>query len=187
MPMVDHAALPPEEAQRRHEAVVARHGEVLERLRARTAGEVDLDGSRDSLVPLWRWAVARLGEPDAGGDPAGAGLPPWFVRGDDPRETAFPNGMFVLADELGHYLDEVALRTVPGARWRLVGERDGVRMADFQRSGVALGQADLVGPDVAWTMCLRARKGRDTHDTALFDVFRRRVAHVDGGAAADRP
>lgn len=186
MPVRDYAALPSEEAERLHEEVVARHDGVLRRLRGRAAGEADLDGSRDSLVPLWRWAVGRLAlEDPAGGEDVG--LPPWFSRGDDPREAAFPDGMFVLADELGHYLDEVALQTVPGARWRLVGERGGVRMSDFQRSGVALGEVDLVGTDVAWSMCLRARKGRDTHDTALLDVFRRRVAHLDGGDASVEP
>lgn len=85
-------------------------------------------------------------------------------------EVVFPDGLFAAADELGHYLDEVVLRSVSGAHRRLVGERDGVRFEDLQKSGVALGEGDLVGPDLAHVMCLRVRKGRNRDERALLET-----------------
>ena len=181
MPMLDHAALPLAQAAELHEREVARHADALASLRARlaaTGGEPGLlDGTRGSLVPLWRWFVGWFHDGHVRG-PAGP-LPPWFTRGDAPQEADLPDALFVVADELGHYLDEVALRTVPGAHWRLVGERGGVRYEDFQKTGVALGESDLVGPDLAWTMCLRVRRGRNLDERSLLDTFSVRTAHLD--------
>lgn len=177
--MLDHAALSPDEAQDLHRREIARHDTVLDQLRARvatTGGDPGaLDGSRESLVALWRWFVGWY---DAGHAQAPGQLPPWYSRGDLPQEADLPDALFTVADEIGHYLDEVALRTAPGAHWRLIGERGGVRFEDFQKTGVALGDDDLVGPDLAWAMCLRVRSGRARDDDALVTTFDRRLARL---------
>ena len=177
--MLDYAGLSPDRAQELHDDELARHDEVLESLRARvrsTGGDpAFLDGSRESLRDLWRWYLRWY---DAGHAEAPGPLPPWYTRGDLPQEVDLPDTLFAVADEMGHYLDEVALRVAPGAHWRLVGERGGVRFEDFQKTGVALGEDDLVGPDVAWVMCLRVRRGRNREDDALLAVVDRRLAHL---------
>jgi hypothetical protein len=181
VPMLDHAALAHARAVELFEQEVARHEAALASLRARvaaTGGDPGLlDASPESLVPLWRWYVGWF---QAGHVEQSAGpLPPWFTRGDAPQEAEFADALFVVADELGHHLDEVALRTVPDAHWRLVGERDGVRYEDFHMTAVALGEADLVGPDLAWTMCLRVRRGRNLDERSLLDTFATRTAHLN--------
>lgn len=152
---------------------------MVDRLRERVAATggdpAVLDASLESLVQLWRWYVSWY---DAGHAAAPADLPPWFTRGDHPQEADLPDALFAVADEMGHYLNEVALHVAPGGHWRLIGERGGVRFEDFQKTGVALGLDDLVGPDLGWVMCLRVRRGRNREDTALLDTFNRRVAHL---------
>ena len=182
MPMLDYSALIPAQAQELHQREVARHNTVLASLADRVAANggdpAALDGTPGSLVPLWRWYVAWY---QAGGvDRASGALPPWYTRGMDPHEVAYPDGLFVVADEVGHYLDEVALRDVPGARWRTVEERDGVRFVDFQRTAVALDHLDLVGTDLAWILCLRVQDGQNTDEGALLDAYTRRTAHLPG-------
>lgn len=176
MPMLDYDSLSPEQAQELHDRVVTRHPAVLRRLRQRvsdTGGDGSrLDGSRDSLVPLWEWYVRWW---DAGYANAAAELPEWFTRASAEEVPEFPDGMFAVADELGHYLDEVALQTVRGARWRLVPEQDGVRVDGFQKSAVTLGECDLIGTDLAWVKCLRVRRGRNRESTSLHDAFRTRL------------
>ena len=143
---------------------------------ASTGGDPgDLDATRASLVPLWRWFVQWY---DAGQAQRPGPLPPWYSRGSLPQEAELPDTLFTVADEIGHYLDEVALRTVPGAQWRLIGERGGQRFEDFQKTGVALGEDDLVGPDLAWVLCLRVRRGRNREHDALLATFNRRIAHL---------
>lgn len=60
----------------------------------------------------------------------------------------------------GNHLNEVALRTVPDAHWRMGPVQDGVRLDSFQKSVFALGEADLVGVGLAWAMVLRGRRRR---------------------------
>lgn len=186
MPMLDYKNLPADEAQELHRQEIARHDTVLESLTRRVAANGGdpgcLDGTPGSLVPLWRWYVAWY---QAGGaDRASGTLPPWFSRDTDPQEVEFPDGLFIVADEIGHYLDEVALRDVPGAQWRLVAERDGVRFVDFQRTAVALDDLDLVGTDLAWILCLRVMNRQNTDEGALLNGYTRRTAHLPGRSSA---
>lgn len=110
-------------------------------------------------------------------------LPPWYSRPDGPQEDDIGAGRLALSDELGHYLDEVALQTVPDATWMLVPKFDGIKMDGLQKTAVTLGEADLVGIDLAQVMLSRlamdVQRERSRDDRALFDTFARRIAHLD--------
>lgn len=54
-------------------------------------------------------------------------------------------------------------------------EQFGVRVDGFQKSSVTLGEADLVGTDLAWVKCLRVRRGVNRESTSLRDAFRVRL------------
>ncbi len=166
----------PDQALALHQRELQRHPEVLRRLAERlaaTGGDPSVsDPSQDSLVPLWVWFVRWW---DAGLWQAAEELPPWFSRSQPDEAPDLTDAMFAVGDELGHYLDEVALRTVPGAHWRVVPEQFGVRVDGFQKSSVMLGEWDFVGVDLGWVMVLRVQRGVNRDDMSLLTVFRRRL------------
>ncbi|MEJ5943676.1 hypothetical protein WDZ17_00020 [Pseudokineococcus basanitobsidens] len=96
----------------------ARRLEAFDHRLAEDGGPADrLDGTPESLVPVFTWVVEHLTfvteELVDDGD-----LPPWCVAGPvaDPRGELDPASAR-LADGLARYFGEVAVRHVPGARW----------------------------------------------------------------------
>lgn len=82
-----------------------------------------LDGTVDSLVPLWRWIVSRLTGPHSEGatDPASIPREAWpswhrYTR-DEERVLAFES--LVLLDGLVSYLADVVRAHAPSARWEI--------------------------------------------------------------------
>lgn len=102
---------------------------ALERLKEHLLAEgqdpaVHLDGTVDSLVPLWRWIVSRLTGPRAEGatDPASVPREDWpswhrYTR-EEERVLSFES--LVLLDGLVSYLADVVRAHAPSARWETV-------------------------------------------------------------------
>lgn len=101
---------------------------------ARTGGPTpdQLDFSRDSLVPLWTWAIGRfrLRPEDDPLDLVEQGLgryymprtgtvPMWYGRRPIQAPHAWSDDTLALIDGLVYYLAECLLRAVPGARWQV--------------------------------------------------------------------
>ncbi|UEL29913.1 hypothetical protein [Pseudarthrobacter sp. L1SW] len=80
-----------------------------------------LDGSLESLVPLWRWLLSRLARRDAPGATDPASVPPemWpsWERFTTAEERTLSLESLTLLDGLVSYLAEVVLGHAPNARW----------------------------------------------------------------------
>jgi hypothetical protein len=76
-----------------------------------------LDFSRDSLGPLWTWAVRRFRLRPAGEALVPEELPIWFGRRPIQRPTQWSDETILLADALMYYLAECVMRAVPDAHW----------------------------------------------------------------------
>ncbi|AOT04340.1 hypothetical protein [Arthrobacter sp. U41] len=107
-------------------------GPALERLRERLLADgqnpaVLLDGTPESLVPLWRWMLSRLTRQDAPGatDPNSAPpeeLPSW-ERYRPGTEPILSLESLTLIDGLVSYLGEVVQERAPMARWEFARHR----------------------------------------------------------------
>jgi len=101
---------------------------------ARTGGPTpdQLDLGRDSLVPLWTWAVNRFQARPADQPlekvehgrhryfvPVGATLPMWYGRRGIQAPHGWSDETLELIDALVYYLAETILRAVPDARWEV--------------------------------------------------------------------
>ena len=82
-----------------------------------------LDGSLESLVPLWRWLLSRLTRRDAPGatDPASVAPEMWpsWERFTTAEERTLSMESLTLLDGLVSYLAEVVLGHAPKARWEV--------------------------------------------------------------------
>jgi hypothetical protein len=155
-----------EAAERYLRAYLAAAGPRLAWLREHAGTEKGpLDFSRDSLVPLWSWAVTRF-KPrpaDAPTDfvvadarnrysvPRDADLPMWFGRTALQAPAHWDDESLAVIDALVYYLAECLLRAVPGSRWEVghgasrswVNEYQPV-LIGFRHAGVSL-PIELIG------------------------------------------
>ncbi|APX03199.1 hypothetical protein [Arthrobacter sp. QXT-31] len=105
---------------------------ALERLRGSLAADGQdpdalLDGSVESLVPLWRWILAHLTRAD---DPAATDTtsvpreqwPSWARYGGETVGKLSLESLFLL-DGLVSYLGDVVQQRAPGARWEIAHHR----------------------------------------------------------------
>lgn len=76
-----------------------------------------LDGSPDSLVPLWTWVVSRV-DADPGTHP-GDHVPSWYASDDQFAGEGMSEDLVWLADGLAYYVADALRRAVPGARWEV--------------------------------------------------------------------
>ncbi|MBT2515322.1 hypothetical protein [Arthrobacter sp. ISL-30] len=107
-------------------------GPALERLRDALSAhgqEPDalLDGSIESLVPLWRWIISNLTRPDAPGatDPASVPRevwPSWERYMYEEEKTLSLESLYLL-DGLVSYLAAVVQDRAPLARWEIARHR----------------------------------------------------------------
>ena len=103
-------------------------GPALERLRERLVADgqdpaVFLDGTPESLVPLWRWMLSRLTERDAPGatDPASVPREAWpsWERYTYEEERTLSMESLTLLDGLVSYVAAVVQDRAPLARWEI--------------------------------------------------------------------
>lgn len=101
-------------------------GLALERLRERLMADGQdpaglLDGTPESLVPLWRWVLSRLAGPDAPGatDPAAVPREAWpsWERYTTEEEPTLSLESLTLLDGLVSYLAAIVQDRAPLARW----------------------------------------------------------------------
>ncbi|OLB76376.1 MAG: hypothetical protein AUI14_18960 [Actinobacteria bacterium 13_2_20CM_2_71_6] len=123
-----------EEFLRRYLAGAEPRLQWLRELSARTGGPAPdrLDYSRDSLLPLWTWAMGRFrqrpeDEPTefVNNGPRGryylprGPLPMWYGRRAVTAPHKWDNETLQLIDALVYYLAESILRAVPTAQWEV--------------------------------------------------------------------
>jgi hypothetical protein len=166
---------------------------LTESLRADGHDPALLDGSPESLTPVWRWAKSQLALKDDPGHsepPVGAELPSWqrYSMGYEPMLSA--SSVQVL-DGVISYLCEVLERAVPEAHWRVGLDR--VKGYHWQNHPVlALGKAEA---DPADFVPGRARAHLDgfkeSPDDDLTVVARALAADLsgegEGATAEDEP
>ncbi|GAA3239080.1 hypothetical protein GCM10010532_078700 [Dactylosporangium siamense] len=158
----DHRAAD-EAAERYLREYLSSAGPRLAWLRDQADGPLDF--SRDSLVPLWSWAVTRF-KPrpaDAPTDfvvadarnrysvPRDADLPMWFGRTALQAPAHWDDESLAIIDAIVYYLAECLLRAVPVSRWEVghgasrswVNEYQPV-LIGFRHAGVSL-PIELIG------------------------------------------
>ena len=118
--MIDFGILDAATAQAYRDAYVAACPERVAWLRSevtrRGGPAAAVDGSPDSLGPLWAWLQGRLGEP--GGPLVDLpGRPPWY----DPQRPNphLSDGALWLIDAVGCYLAALVTEAFPEARWEV--------------------------------------------------------------------
>jgi hypothetical protein len=170
VPPKDFSALSDDEA----EAYFAEYTEAVPDRVARLGGEVGegvLDGSPESLVPLWEWFLRR----EDGRRDGSSELPPWYEP--DPPELAAQRlsaGTLRDVDAIAAYLAEVFLRTVPGAEWG-IGKLPKRMEYEAQNKPVVrlpdAGEVDPVG--VAYSLAVRvALLGGGREPDTLLSTYR---------------
>ena len=105
------------------------------RLALLAGAPVELDHSRESLGPLWEWAVGfqflrpddavkeRVGLDDGSviRRPANAVLPMWYGRSGTLAPHTWSDDSLRVLDAVAYYLAECVRRAVPGLAWRVGG------------------------------------------------------------------
>lgn len=176
MPPRDFSALSADEAEAYLRGRLAGAPERLTAFRREVAatggpGEDELDGSPESLVPLWEWFLRREATREERGGP----LPDWYEP--DPPELAgerlSPATLRDL-DGIATYLPEVVLRELPESEW-VVG--DAPRSAGYVAQGkpvLRLPRGDELDPvGVAYTLGVRvALFGEAREPDALLSTLR---------------
>jgi hypothetical protein len=169
MPPKDFFSLGDAEAEAFFEAYVARAERRLDEFRrevSASGGPAELDGSPESLVPLWRWFVAR---PQA----AGGELPPWYEP--DPPELAgerLPASALRDVDGIALYLAHAFRRTLGALEWGIGHEPPRRRYVSQNRPVLKADGYDIDVLQVAYNLAMRTLDGRDTDDEALLRAFR---------------
>lgn len=130
--MIDYLNLTRSQAQTALQEFLDERGPALDRLREALAAagqspDALLDGTVDSLVPLWRWILSRLTRRDATGatDPATVPREDWpsWERYTMEQEGILSMESLALLDGLVSYLATVIRNHAPSARWEIARHR----------------------------------------------------------------
>ncbi len=135
----------PREDARRLERWIAGLGPAISTLEE--GAGITLDLSRESLVPLWEWAVTRMGPPDrATADPGNPpALPEWArLPGHAQAWTVYSSQTLWLVDRLARYHAECLVRAVPEFGWAVFEDRREVTLEDGEIC-LVLGRPDRRG------------------------------------------
>ncbi|TLM75327.1 hypothetical protein [Pseudarthrobacter sp. NamB4] len=130
--MIDYLNMSVSQAQSAFQEFLDEREAALERLRIRLLADgqnpaVLLDGTVDSLVPLWRWIVSRLTGPRYEGatDPGSVARDAWpsWERYTREEERVLSLESLALLDGLVSYLAVVVRTHAPTARWEIARHR----------------------------------------------------------------
>jgi hypothetical protein len=166
MPPKDFFSLGDAEAEAFFEAYVARAEPRLDEFRGEVSAAAELDGSPESLVPLWRWFVARPRSADGE-------LPPWYEP--DPPEVAgerLPASALRDVDGIALYLALVFRRALGPLEWGIGREPPQRRYVSQNKPVLKADGYDIDVLQVAYNLAMRTLDGRDTDDEALLRAFR---------------
>jgi hypothetical protein len=145
--MIDFGSWDLASAQAYHQeyvtAVPKRVSWLREEVRRTGGPEAAVDGTPESLVPLWDWLRKRLGEP---GGPAVdlPGRPPWYDPDPARPNPYLSDGALWLIDAIGCVLATLVLADVPGARWEVY--RMPKRFKDIMQHRTVLTGLPKAGP-----------------------------------------
>jgi hypothetical protein len=179
MPILSPRNISGEDAQSFRAAVEAREATRLAELShwmRSTGGPWDaLDGSLDSLVPLWQWFIEFTREGHPGIPDTAAGQ--WFVKGDD-EEAVYSKPAYA-AEAVAHYVMLVCRRADPGASWAVETRKNATF---FQETGIRFSDGrvfDPTGPVVlSANRALNPPPRRKTNEAASPDRLRTLVEEV---------
>ena len=130
--MTDYLDMTKSEAAAALQEFLDERGPALSRLQERLAADGQdpaalLDGTPESLVPLWRWLLSRLTKRDAPGatDPASVPREAWpsWERHTTEEERTLSLESLRLLDGLVSYLASVVRGRAPLARWEIARHR----------------------------------------------------------------
>ncbi|WP_298591289.1 hypothetical protein [uncultured Kocuria sp.] len=189
----------PQQADEALGRFVAERAPALQRLRALLLLDQDrapdtlLDGTLDSVAPVWEWITGRCAELGVAretleDDPTRDSWPSWARHGKlvDPHP---PARTLALLDGFVSYLAEVIVAAVPGARWR-IGEH---RISDHPLLNypvLATEHHQLFLPALPLYSAYQSAHGRDPMDGAeMLAHTRRTIAALSsaGPGAAEEP
>ncbi|WLQ06117.1 hypothetical protein [Arthrobacter oryzae] len=171
-------------------------GPALERLREALAADgqapdVVLDGTVESLVPLWRWILAHLTVADAPGATDTTSVPreqwPSWARYGGETVGKLSLESLVLLDGLVSYLGDVVQQRAPEARWAVAHHR--IKRYHLNKHPVLVsgtGEDHHFLPDL-----LRARAHghitgfRESPDDAMADYARGLIGQLNRGDQPD--
>jgi hypothetical protein len=170
---------------------------ALSRLRERLVADGQdlaalLDGTPESLVPLWRWVLSRLTSLDTPGatDPASVPREAWpsWERYTTEEEPTLSLESLTLLDGLVSYLAAVVRERAPLARWEIA--RDRHKRYQFNNHPVLVsgtGEIHNFLPDRLWISAGAALRGvRESPEDAMAVYARRLIDQLnegDGGTA----
>mgnify|MGYP004479034663 CR=1 FL=1 len=155
------------------EEYLAERSSALERLRAEfAAGGQDpdalLDGTPDSLTPLWMWVAGRitaLEDEDVPFDPTALPEPWWpsWARNSSEIRHVNPVEVVTLLDGFISYLGDVMAAGAPAAAWQVCHHR--VKRYHLQNHPVLtspLSDSNIYPPDLVTVEATRLRRRLDT-------------------------
>lgn len=119
-----------------------------------SAGDVVLDGTPESLVPLWTWVMQQQPDLDAARD--GHDLPAW-LQYDEGFCARWGPRMLALADGLVAYVAEMLAAEYPGTTWVVGSAPAAVNWVHQNKPVLAIGgRKDVNLPHVITTHLSRA-------------------------------
>lgn len=189
--IINYREMTPAQAAGALQEYLDERGPALVRLRERLVADgqdpaVVLDGTPESLVPLWRWMLSRFTRLDASGatDPASVPpeeLPSWerYLPGKEPTLSL---ESLKLMDGLVSYLAEVVQERAPLARWDFASHR--VKGYLLNKHPVLVSGAGEVHNFLPMIPLIDARGVlhgvREPSDEAMLDYARRLIDNLNG-------
>lgn len=165
---------------------------ALSRLRERLVADGQgpaalLDGTPESLVPLWRWVLSRLTVVDAPGatDPASVPREAWpsWERYTTEKERTLSLESLTLLDGLVSYLAAVVRDRAPRARWEIARHR--IKRYQFNNHPVLVsgtGEIHHFLPELLAVDARAALRGaRESPDDTVAEYARELIAQLNEG------
>jgi hypothetical protein len=194
--VTDYLDMSKAEAEAAFREFLHERGPALARLRERLVAEgqnpgVFLDGTVESLVPLWRWTLSRLTGLDAPGatDPASVPRAAWPSWERHRQEGGLSMESLELLDGLVSYLASVVMDRAPRARWKIAHHR--IKRYRFNNHPVLARDGDDANLFLPGVIAVNARDAilrmRESPEDSIFTYAGAIIEHLNQGENAAAP